>query len=95
MAKKRAIVHTPKLQSQPWLLLIHTTKVTPIDAPMVRLNRNQLKKLDRCMASFGSLSSNWSAPRAGNAAFTPPVPSATRYRPENRSATWGVLAVSH
>ncbi|MCI12841.1 hypothetical protein A2U01_0033948, partial [Trifolium medium] len=53
-------------------------KVTPSIAPEVRLNKNQLKKLDNLDASFGSLSSNWSAPKAGKAALTPLVPNATR-----------------
>jgi len=46
MAKKTAMAHTPNPKSQPWLALNHTITVTPIIAPMVRLNKNQLKKLD-------------------------------------------------
>ena len=46
IANKTAMVHTVKLQAHPWLVPIQTMKVTPIMAPMVRLNKNQLKKLD-------------------------------------------------
>ncbi|CAN0872899.1 hypothetical protein LINGRAHAP2_LOCUS10227 [Linum grandiflorum] len=77
-AKKTARALSPNPQSQPWLALIHTTKVTPMMAPAVRLKRNQLKKLEILEASLGLLESNWSAPNAGRAAFTPPVPNAIR-----------------
>jgi len=45
-ARRTAIAHTPKPKSHPWLELIHTIIVTPSIAPMVMLNKNQLKKLD-------------------------------------------------
>lgn len=90
-----ARVQMPKPQSQPWLVVIHTMKVTPIIAPMVRLNNNQLKKLDNWAASLGFLSSYWSAPKAGKAAFTPPLPSAIMYKPVKRIAMWLVSAASH
>lgn len=77
-AKKTAMVHKPKAKSQPRFELIHTTTVTPNMAPMVRLNKNQLKKLDNCAPPFGSFSSNWSAPKAGKADLTPLVPNAIR-----------------
>lgn len=81
IANMTATVHIPKLQSHPWLAPIQLMKVTPMIAPMVRLNKNQLKKLDSLAASLGFLSSNWSAPKAGKAALIPLVPNATRYRP--------------
>ncbi|RYR41462.1 hypothetical protein Ahy_A08g037860 isoform B [Arachis hypogaea] len=46
IANKTAIVQMVKLQAHPWLVLTQTMKVTPTMAPMVRLNKNQLKKLD-------------------------------------------------
>lgn len=46
IANKTAIVDIVKLQYHPWLVLIQTMNVTPTIAPMVRLSKNQLKKLD-------------------------------------------------
>ena len=90
-----AKVDTPKPQSQPSFSLIQTKKVTPKIAPVTTENRNQLKKLERVLASSGSVSSNWSAPKEGSAAFSPPVPTATKYRPVYRIAAWLLSAASH
>jgi hypothetical protein len=92
---KTTNVLTVKLQSHPLLVLIQTMKVTPSIAPEVRLHKYQLKKLDNLDASFGSLSSNWSAPKAGKAALTPLVPNATRYSPVYSIAAWLPVAASH
>jgi hypothetical protein len=69
--------------------------VTPIIAPTVRLSKNQLKKLDNWIASLGSFSSNWSAPKDGRAALMPLVPNAIRYRPVKSIADWLPSAASH
>lgn len=95
IARRTAIAHTPKPKSHPWLVLIHTIIVTPSIAPMVMLNKNQLKKLDNWDASLGSFSSNWSAPNDGKEALTPLVPNAIRYRPAKSIAAWLPSAPSH
>lgn len=86
-ATKTAIEHTVNPQSQPWFELIQTTKVTPNIAPVVTLNKNQLKKLASDSASLGSLSSNWSAPKEGRAPLIPLLPNAIKYRPVNNIAS--------
>ncbi|KAM2936463.1 hypothetical protein COP2_034062 [Malus domestica] len=52
--------------------------VTPIVAPAVVLSINQLKNVASNFASSFRL--NWSAPSAGSAPLTPPVPSANKHR---------------
>jgi hypothetical protein len=84
---KIAMKQIPNPYAHPTLELIHTRKVTPKIPPMVKLSKNKLKKVESLAASFGSFSSNWSAPRDGRAAFTPLVPNATRYRPRYSIAT--------
>ncbi|CAI0465364.1 unnamed protein product [Linum tenue] len=81
MASKMAKAESPNAKPQPLFSATHTMKVTPTTAPVTRLKKNQLKKLESFGASSGFLGSNWSAPNAGSAALTPPAPKAMRYSP--------------
>lgn len=58
MAARTAMLQTTNAQSQPTSVFIHTINVNPTIDPIVKLNRNQLKKLESFAASPGSLSSN-------------------------------------
>lgn len=74
-----AMVDMKNPQYQPLSMLTETIAVTPTVAPMVALNRSQLKKVGKALASLGTLTSNWSAPNAGREPLTPPEPSANKY----------------
>lgn len=52
---------------------------------------HQLKKELLAMLSLGSLSSNWSAPKAWTQGLYPPCPKATKYREKKKKTTWNWL----
>lgn len=86
IAKIMAKVDRPNPQSHPLLTWIQTTSDRLTTAPVHTDSKMQLKKLDICLSSCGSLSSNWSAPWAGRETFMPALPVANKYRPRNRRA---------
>lgn len=76
--KTIATVEIPKPQIHPLLSCIYTLNVKLTAPPTQSAKKRPLKKLDICIASLGSLSSNWSAPCDGKEAFKPALPKANK-----------------
>ena len=95
MPKNIAMVAIPKPQSHPLWSSTYTFNVKLTVPPRQTANNRPLKKLDICVASLGSFSSNWSAPCDGKEALIPALPKANKQRLMNRKASWPPLSFSH